>query len=94
MRCLTALLPVFFLSVISIFSVNAESKTALVIGNGAYQHMPVLLNPVPEALEMKDVLESAGFKVIFLPNGTKADIQEAVRSFNRELQYISARFFC
>ena len=43
----------------------AQSKTALVIGNGSYSNnFAALPNPVPEARRMADALESIGFEVI------------------------------
>jgi formylglycine-generating enzyme required for sulfatase activity len=66
-------------------ALSAEGKTALIIGNGAYKHLPGLNNPVPEALEMKKALESAGFTVIYVANCTKTEMQGAVKKFKQEL---------
>ena len=44
---------------------SAQNKTALVVGNGQYKNdFSALANPVPEARNMADALESIGFEVI------------------------------
>ena len=45
-------------------SANAERRVALVIGNGAYQHVLKLDNPANDAAAIADLLSSAGFQVI------------------------------
>ena len=67
---------------------ETEHRIALVIGNGAYQHLPRLANPVNDAQLIAATLESVGFKLI----GGKAQIdldrnslEAVVRQFGAEL---------
>ena len=43
---------------------HAEKRVALVIGNSAYQTVPVLPNPVADAKLMSDTPKSLGFFVV------------------------------
>lgn len=42
----------------------APNRTALVIGNSRYLHLPVLENPIRDAERVSEALEKRGFKVI------------------------------
>ena len=44
---------------------SADSRVALVIGNGAYQHADKLANPVIDARNMRDALDRLGFAVTY-----------------------------
>jgi formylglycine-generating enzyme required for sulfatase activity len=63
--CFLACLPVllFLLAPVSLF---AQSKYALVIGNGRYAALPRLSNPPNDAADMKAVLEGLDFQVEML----------------------------
>ena len=67
---------------------HAEKRVALVIGNSAYQTVPVLPNPVADAKLMSDTLLSLGF---FVVGGgpqhdlDKAGFDEILRKFANEL---------
>lgn len=84
-RQLSVLLLLVLVMIMVTLPLMAESKTALVIGNSSYSTLPVLKNPVSEAIEMKTVLEEAGFKVIYLTNASKSQMQDAVLQFKQEL---------
>ena len=56
------------------------AQVALVIGNGKYDYKS-LTNPVNDATDMKSVLESIGFKVIFKTNLNQAGMDKALRQF-------------
>src|SRR5688572_32922153 len=43
---------------------HAEKRTALVLGNGAYQHAPTLSNPANDARAMGALLRKLGFEVV------------------------------
>lgn len=63
---------------------RAESRTALVIGNGAYAEGP-LRNPPNDAQEMGKVLRQCGFSVTVVVDASKRDMQEAIRTLGRQL---------
>lgn len=56
---------------------GSENRVALVIGNGAYESVPGLLNPPNDARDVRDVLASLGFKVTLLID---ADRKQFVRT--------------
>ena len=41
----------------------AENRVAIVIGNGAYRHVPALKNPVNDANDMRAKLGELGFQL-------------------------------
>jgi TPR repeat protein len=53
---------------------HADKRVALVIGNSAYQHAPVLQNPANDARLMADTLVSLGFSVV---GGARLDLDKA-----------------
>jgi formylglycine-generating enzyme required for sulfatase activity len=73
------------LILLSLSSLQAENKTALIIGNGAYSHFPRLTNPKTEAINMKDALKEIGFEVILVTDGSKEDIYDAIADFEYKL---------
>ena len=58
-----------------------QKKVALVMGNDEYQTSP-LSNAVDDAVAMKRFLENHGFEVIFLENGTTAQMRDKIASFS------------
>ena len=62
-----------------------ETRVALVIGNSAYQSIPILRNPVNDARAMDDALSAVGFRVIRLENATKAQIEAGLNELSRRL---------
>jgi hypothetical protein len=61
-----------------------QRRVALVIGNGTYEHLPRLANPVPDAELMADALKSVGFELIGGKAQTDLDhagFERAVREF-------------
>gem|GEM_PF-4085207 len=64
---------------------RADTRTALVIGNGDYLKTP-LNNPVNDAKDMAAVLGDLGFHVILGTNRDKAGMQAAVDQFGRRLR--------
>src|SRR5215813_502191 len=57
-----------------------EQRTALVIGNSAYQKSP-LVNPVNDAQAMAATLGSLGFTVTKLENASRSQMADAIRQF-------------
>jgi len=64
---------------------TASNRTALVIGNGAYQSTP-LRNPVNDAGDMANVLFESGFKVILKINASQREMETAMRAFGKALR--------
>ena len=60
---------------------RAESRFALVIGNGAYKHVPALSNPPNDAEDVAATLKSLGFKVTLKLDLDLAAMQRAVDEF-------------
>jgi hypothetical protein len=61
----------------------AETRVALVIGNGAYQNAPQLPNPPNDADDVAAALKRDGFDTILATNLTKDGMQEAAIRFSR-----------
>ncbi|MDR1057991.1 MAG: caspase family protein, partial [Treponema sp.] len=68
------------------FTLFAQQKYALVIGNGAYTSVTKLNNPVNDANDMTAALQSLGFSVDKLVNAGRVQIEEAVERFKNKLQ--------
>jgi hypothetical protein len=64
---------------------SAQSKFALVIGNGAYTLVPALKNPVNDANDMEAVLKSLGFQVDLIKDGTLQKMNDGVDRFRKRL---------
>lgn len=64
----------------------ATERTALVIGNNAYQTAP-LKNPVNDADDMSRALTSLGFRVTLLKNVDRRAMEDSIRSFGRQLKH-------
>jgi uncharacterized caspase-like protein len=67
---------------------SAETRVALVVGNGAYQHLTRLPNPPNDAQLIATTLKTLGFKL--LGDGAQTDLdkgslERAIRQFGREL---------
>ena len=63
----------------------AETRVALVVGNGAYQTAPALANPVNDAHDVATALKAAGFTVIETDDAGKRQFDEAIRDFANHL---------
>ena len=63
-------------------SANAQSRVALVIGNGAYLREPVLPRTVRDATEVAKSFERLGFSTIRAFDASYGDIRSAIRRFN------------
>ena len=71
-----ALVPAFFLSVVS---VGAGQRQALVLGNNAYLHARALVNPSNDANAMASVLETLGFGVTLRVDADLKTMKAALR---------------
>lgn len=59
-------------------------RVALVIGNGAYQHVPALPNPPNDSADVAASLERLGFLVTKLPNARFDDMRRKLIEFGRQ----------
>ena len=67
-------------------SIAIESRTALVIGNGAYTDAP-LANPVHDAEDMAAALKNSGFKVDLRLNIKRREMKNAIQDLGDNLRY-------
>ena len=65
--------------------VAEPARTALVIGNGAYQQAP-LRNPTNDAQDMAAKLRELGFQVIERLDATRQTMRQALRDFEQQLR--------
>ena len=63
----------------------AETRTALVIGNGAYRDAP-LRNPANDARDMAAKLRELGFQVIERTDADRQTMRQALREFEQQLR--------
>jgi uncharacterized protein len=73
--------------------VSAADRVALVIGNGAYQNVPQLDNPVNDAEDIAKSLAAAGFDVIEKDNATRGQMADAVRDFTDRIKGAEVALF-
>ncbi len=79
-KCLSVLL----FSVIFLFALSAELRTALVIGNAAYRSAS-LRNPANDARDMSAALQNLGFSVTTLIDADNQKMYQAIRDFGKDL---------
>ncbi len=65
---------------------HADTRVALVIGNGAYQHLPNLKNPPNDARDLADALKKLGFDVDLGVDLPLADMQRKVTALAKRAQ--------
>lgn len=71
----------------------AQSRVALVVGNGAYRHVEQLPNPVNDARAMAGALRDVGFQVELLADADKAALEAAIRRFGARAEGAEAALF-
>lgn len=64
----------------------AEPRVALVVGNGAYEHVSGLDNPVSDSQLMAASLEASGFEVMLVTDGDQTSMKQAIADFGRRLR--------
>ncbi|MBB4274676.1 caspase family protein [Rhizobium mongolense] len=79
MQCLRIALTIFLVLMCS--QAIAERRVALVIGNSAYQHVPILPNPDNDADDMAAKLRDLGFEVVVGSNLDLAGVRRTIREF-------------
>ena len=69
--------------VLSLFAgaASAAKQVALVIGNGAYEHVDHLVNPPNDAEDVGSALDRLGFAVTRLPNAGFEEMRKGLRKF-------------
>jgi hypothetical protein len=67
-------------------ALRAEPRIALVIGNGGYEAVGALANPVRDADLMVQTLEGLGFEVVVARDADLAGMQAAISDFGRRLR--------
>lgn len=60
--------------------VGNQKRVALIIGNAAYDHSP-LLNPRNDAIDIGKALEKFGFQVTLVTDGSNQEMRNAIRVF-------------
>jgi len=68
------------------YHTQAQKRIALVIGNADYIGFERLTKPINDALDMKLALEKAGFDVYMLLDGTKQQMDDAIRTFRSKAE--------
>jgi caspase domain-containing protein/uncharacterized protein DUF4189 len=71
----------------------ADTRVALVIGNGAYQNAPRLPNPTNDAAGVAEALKRAGFETILATDLTRAGMDEATIRFARAARTADVAMF-
>ena len=66
-------------------SAQAGKRVALVIGNSAYKHTPVLANPKHDAADMVKTLRQLGFQVVDGRDLNKTDMDRTILRFAEKL---------
>ncbi len=74
------------LTLIAAQPVGAETRLALVVGNGNYSAIGKLENTVPDATLMAKTLEEYGFQVTLLADVDQADLNQGISQFGRDLR--------
>ena len=80
-------------TVVTALPATAAKRVALVIGNGAYQNVPPLPNPINDGRAVADVLRRLDFVVIEAVDQDKRGMQRLLRQFSAELQDADASLF-
>ena len=71
----------------------ADTRVALVIGNGSYQNTAALANPVNDAQDIAAALQRVGFSVMLERNLDKRGMDGAIARFARQAQNADAALF-
>jgi len=71
----------------------ADTRVALVIGNGAYAHVPRLPNPIHDAEDIAAALKRAGFETIVGTDLDQAGMQDAAIRFARAARSADVAMF-
>lgn len=81
------------LLVLSLSAAKADRRIALVLGNSHYQNAPALPNPVNDAQAMSDRLKGLGFEIVSGLDLTKAQTQEKIAQFAKQVRGADVALF-
>ncbi len=74
--------------------IEAGHRVALVVGNSAYQYVGPLANPRNDAQDMRAALQRLGFEVVYLQDGNRQQMIQAINQFGSSLKaFTSALVF-
>lgn len=90
---LLSLLTMVGLMLLMAAPLRAETRLALVVGNSAYKHTPVLDNPLNDARDIAGALERTGFEVIVAVDADKRQMDGALRAFAEKLARADVALF-
>ncbi len=65
------------------FTLLAQDRVALVIGNANYLYSDVLKNPINDAALMRDTLKERGFFVLYYEDTSLAEMKKALTKFSK-----------
>jgi hypothetical protein len=77
----------------TINSADAETRVALVIGNGAYRNAPQLANPLNDATAVAAALRRGGFETILATNLDKSRMDETAIQFAKAARVADVAVF-
>ena len=60
-------------------------RVALVVGHGAYKHLQTLRNSCNDARDLRAFVVDHDFEVVFVLDGTAAQLKEHIKQFNKML---------
>lgn len=63
---------------------GGDRRVALVIGNGAYEHVPELKNPKNDSADLANALTAVGFDVTLHRDQTQGSMLDTLRGFRRK----------
>lgn len=72
---------------------QGERRVALIIGNGAYENVGPLRNPVNDARSMAQTLSGMGFQVLLRENRNEDQVKQDIREWGRMLDQNSVALF-
>lgn len=84
-RTLVTLVSMVF-AVVLAYEALAETRVALVVGNGAYAETTQLRNPANDATDISAALEGLGFEVIRVTDGDYLTMRRAFQEFSQLLE--------
>ncbi|MEM9247611.1 MAG: caspase family protein [Pseudomonadota bacterium] len=71
----------------------ASNRVALVIGNGGYETVPSLVNPLNDAEDISSALEELGFQVFTETDASKGAMEAAIAAFSAAAEGAEAALF-
>src|SRR6056297_3750338 len=80
-RSLLAAMAVFVLAALAALPAAAQGRVALVIGNGTYETVPSLTNPLHDARDVSTALRDVGFEVFTVTDATRSGTAAALEEF-------------